>query len=148
MFAFTSTRKPRSVQAKHSEAFKSGLADDCRLRFPNPEKLSESLYGIVYYFHKVPTELDADNLSKPIWDSLEGLLYRDDKIIKLRYSGIYDLRNSALEVLDITKIPEFVFDEFIDRVSSEPHILIYRARKVRLQDVPVRLRSEGCVTWS
>jgi Holliday junction resolvase RusA-like endonuclease len=130
MFAFVSTCKPRSVQAKRSESYKSGLVADCRHRFPNPEKLTGALYGIVYYFHRVPTELDADNLSKPIWDSLEGLLYNDDKIIKLRYSGVYDLRSSAIEVLDITKIPEFVIDEFVECVSSASHLLYIELGKL------------------
>ena len=81
------------------------------------------MYGKVYYFHWESTQLDADNLSKPIWDALEGLAYEDDSIIKLRHAGIIDLRETDLQQFDLTSIPDDVADSFLDMVGSEKHIL-------------------------
>ncbi len=67
--------------------------------------------------------MDADNLSKPIWDALEGVLYKDDSIIKYRTAGIFDLRSSSLELLDFTLMPEYVVYDFLTRLDDSDHIL-------------------------
>ena len=46
------------------------------------------LYGQVYFFTSDDTDLDADNLSKPVWDALIGTVYDDDKQIVSRTSTI------------------------------------------------------------
>ena len=35
------------------------------------------LYGQVYFFTSDGTDLDADNISKPVWDALIGSIYED-----------------------------------------------------------------------
>lgn len=46
------------------------------------------LYGQVYYFTSDGTDLDADNISKPVWDALIGTVYEDDKQIVQRTSTV------------------------------------------------------------
>ena len=46
------------------------------------------LYGQVCFFTSEGTDLDADNISKPVWDALEGIVYENDKQIVLRTSTI------------------------------------------------------------
>lgn len=53
-----------------------------------PFGVDQSLYGIVYLFANYPTRMDSDNLSKPLWDALQGILYQDDVNIRLRVAGI------------------------------------------------------------
>jgi hypothetical protein len=85
--------------------------------------VSEQLYGLVYYLHAKPTDLDADNLSKPIWDALEGLVYEDDKIIRHRRSGVIDLRTKDLRAFDLSALPDNVASALMSAVGSEEHIL-------------------------
>lgn len=46
------------------------------------------LYGQVYFFTSDGTDLDADNISKPVWDALIGTIYEDDKQIVQRTSTV------------------------------------------------------------
>lgn len=46
------------------------------------------LYGQVYFFTSDGTDLDADNISKPVWDALIGTVYDDDKQIVQRTSTV------------------------------------------------------------
>ncbi|WP_420265024.1 RusA family crossover junction endodeoxyribonuclease [Candidatus Magnetominusculus dajiuhuensis] len=55
----------------------------------------DNIYGIFYYFYrtvskydkKKHSKLDTDNIIKPIWDSLRGLLYKDDNQLKFVIGG-------------------------------------------------------------
>jgi hypothetical protein len=123
MYAFISNIRPCSVRAKATERFKRAIREAFKSYYPSTDFVSNDLYGIVYYFHKKHNQLDADNLSKPIWDALEGILYEDDSIIKYRSAGIFDLRSSGLEILDITLIPEHVAYDFLERLNDSDHIL-------------------------
>lgn len=123
MYAFISNIRPCSVRAKTTEHFKKVIRNAFKSYYPYTELLSNDLYGVVYYFHKKHNQLDADNLSKPIWDALEGILYEDDSIIKYRIAGIFDLRSSGLEILDITLMPEQVAGDFLARLDDSDHIL-------------------------
>jgi len=86
------------------------------------------LYGIVYYFYKKNTGTDADNISKPLWDCLTGFLYSDDKQIKLRVAGCYDLSSSSqnqLTDLDVTGLPDDIRDELLEALSvgTAPYVV-------------------------
>jgi Holliday junction resolvase RusA-like endonuclease len=80
MYAFLVNQRPCSVRAKMTDRFKASIQRAFQYYWPTKPLVSNALYGIVYYFHKTPTQLDADNISKPIWDALEGILYEDDAI--------------------------------------------------------------------
>lgn len=51
-------------------------------------KKGTELYGQVCFFTSDGTDLDADNISKPIWDALVGTVYEDDKQIISRTSTV------------------------------------------------------------
>ena len=117
MIGFLCPIRPRSINAKKvksTEKYKELVRDCLKRYYPNsPVQNDEKLYGIVYYFYKRKTDIDADNLSKPIWDALRTVLYNDDRIIKLRYAGLYDL-NNAVTKLDFTKMPKAVYMDFLN----------------------------------
>lgn len=52
------------------------------------------LYAQVYYFHKGKRDIDTDNLSKPVIDSLCKIVYEDDSLISVRRAVKVDLRDS------------------------------------------------------
>lgn len=99
MKAFLLKRKPKSVQSKTKSKYQEYLREAYN-EYCDSDAFEEfPLYGKVYYFHRENTRLDADNLSKPVWDALEGLAYEDDSVIKLRHAGIIDLRKRTWNCL-------------------------------------------------
>ena len=57
------------------------------------------LYGQVYFFTSDGTDLDADNISKPVWDALIGTIYEDDKQIVQRTSTvIYTKKHDLIQI--------------------------------------------------
>ncbi|MGA9656431.1 MAG: hypothetical protein WBV96_21215 [Polyangia bacterium] len=81
------------------------------------------LYGLVYYLHAKPTQLDADNVSKPVWDALEGIGYRDDEVIKHRRAGLIDLRSKDLHTFDLSGMPDSVAAALISAVGVHDDII-------------------------
>lgn len=51
-----------------------------------------NLYARVYYFHKGPRQIDADNLSKPVLDALSKIVYEDDNLVIDRQAVKINLR--------------------------------------------------------
>ena len=46
------------------------------------------LYAKAFFFTSDGVNVDTDNISKPIWDALNGLLYDDDCNIVLRMASV------------------------------------------------------------
>jgi hypothetical protein len=123
MYAFVASTRPRSVQAKKTLHYKNELVHAFQRYVPAPRQLDGPLYGVVYYFHNVPTETDADNISKPVWDSLEGLAFENDRNVKLRIAGIHDLAKAGLDTLDLSPMPQDLATDLSNLVASRDHIL-------------------------
>jgi hypothetical protein len=81
------------------------------------------LYGLVYYFHRVKTELDADNLSKPVWDSLVGAAYADDELIRLRIAGVYEVTEMSMEALILDRMPSPLAERLVQLLERHNHVL-------------------------
>lgn len=57
------------------------------------------LYGQVFFFTSDGTDLDADNISKPVWDALIGTIFEDDKQIVQRTSTvIYTKKHNLIQI--------------------------------------------------
>jgi len=123
MHVFLTDLAPRSVNAKQTQKYKQGILEAFKRYCGSDDPLTGDLYGVVYYFHNVPTRLDADNMSKPVWDALQKAAYRDDGAIKLRSAGIFDLRSEPIEILDLSDMPDSVWADFIKMIDKEKHIL-------------------------
>ena len=137
MYAFLSDLIPRSIQTKnrrHLERYRENIRSAFREHYVDAELLSVSLYGIVYYFHRSPTTLDADNISKPIWDALEAVAYSNDNMVKLRTAGFFDLGLETIDVLELSEIPDSVFDDFLKMIDNkEEHILYIEIGKMNYE---------------
>lgn len=82
------------------------------------------LYGLVYHFYQSQTDfIDADNLSKPIWDCLQGVLFFDDRQVKMRIAGSFDLENSDLAVIDFSGLSEHTAAALLKAFETEEHVL-------------------------
>jgi hypothetical protein len=123
MTAFVCTARPRSVNAKGTATYQQLLRDAFAFFHEAHVPADEPKYGLAYYFHARPTELDADNLSKPIWDALEGLCYADDRSIRDRRSGTVDLRSNDFHAFNLSRLPDDVAAALINAIGAEDHIL-------------------------
>lgn len=125
MISFLCDFRPRSVQAKSTSRYKEAIRKSFKDFYPNHDiLLNNDLYAISYYFHKRKTELDADNMSKPIWDALQDLLYEDDRIIKLRYAGTCKIGNEGdISNIDVTKIPDHILEKFLELTECSDDII-------------------------
>ena len=124
MYVFLVNKQPKSVNARYTDKYKQEIKKTFLSDYGAITPLSDTLYGICYYFHNKPSTMDADNLSKPIWDALEEIVYTDDKIIKLRISGMIDLKkHHESTTIDFTYLPVKIFARFIDMMDTEDHIL-------------------------
>lgn len=57
------------------------------------------LYGHVCFFTSDGTDLDVDNISKPVWDALKNTIYDDDKQVVMRSSAIvYKARHDMIPI--------------------------------------------------
>ena len=122
MKAFICCKRPRSINAKASETFKSFIREAYEKYCGDPPDESV-LYSRIYYFKNVPHQLDADNLSKPIVDALQGYAFSDDAHVELRQSGVIDLRRDDISGFDISGMPEAVVDDFVQSIGSEDHLI-------------------------
>ncbi|HEX6747593.1 MAG TPA: RusA family crossover junction endodeoxyribonuclease [Longimicrobium sp.] len=123
MYAFVASTRPRSVQAKKTLHYKNEIVRAFQRYVPAPAQLDGPLYGVVYYFHNVPSETDADNISKPVWDCLEGLAFENDRSIRLRIAGMHDLSLGGIEALDTRLVPEEVVPDLRELVEAADHVL-------------------------
>jgi len=127
MKKFIFRRQPKGYQG--SKTFKTKASKikyatdlkDALLEFNSNDLLEDDLYGIVYYFHKTKTGTDADNISKPIWDALKGVLFEDDKKIKLRIGGIIDLSKDGINMIDVSSMGGKVAAELVRSFNTSDH---------------------------
>lgn len=124
MYTFLSTIEPRTNRADKNMPYQKGLQRAFRNVYPNAGVLEGDLYAASYYFHRRKTQIDADNLSKPILDSLNGLAYEDDFQIKVRYSGTFDL-GRPVGVLDLDQIPQPTLQQLLGFLESNQRHVLY-----------------------
>ena len=69
-------------------------------RFP----ADEELYARVYFFMSDGVNIDCDNISKPIWDAVRGLVYEDDRNIEFRTASVIDVNIHPFNIIDTSSI--------------------------------------------
>lgn len=88
------------------------------LSMPKVPQIIGSLQAKVFYLHRVPDYKDADNISKPLWDSLNNHAYQDDKQIKYLETLKIDINTPDIFQLDITEIEDTELQSLLDFLSN------------------------------
>ncbi len=126
MYNFILKRRPLSFNNSKGSA-KTQYGNDLRSAFstqnPAAIKLNNNLYALIYYFYNEYIKIDTDNLSKPIWDHLNGLAYNDDEQIKIRTAGSFDLTQQDIDLLNFTGLSGSVVTDLLDAFDNEDHIV-------------------------
>ena len=126
MHSFILKKKPHSFNAnrgKKKDNYIAHIRGSFKSFYSEHTRLNGDLYGSLYYFYKKDLGLDTDNLSKPIWDSLSDFLYQDDKQIKLRIAGSFDISKNDFKILDISGLPGNLLTALLDAFDTEDHIV-------------------------
>ncbi len=103
--------------------YKNALQTSFRAYNPTHTLINNDLYATVYYFFNKNLNLDADNLSKPVWDCLTGFVFADDKQIKIRTAGSFDLTNGDYNVIDFSGLKGSLVTDLLDAFDNEDHIV-------------------------
>ncbi len=90
---------------------------------PTPAMLRGELYGKALYFYTKDKRIDADNLSKPLWDCLTGFLFEDDFQVKIRTAWSFDLTRNDFNILDFSGLRGEVVTGLIEAFENEEHIV-------------------------
>ncbi len=125
IYAFISSSAPRSINAQRKRAYISGLVTSFRRFHPADPPLSGALYGFVYYFHRAQSTIDADNLSKPVWDALRQIAYADDGQIEFRAAGLFNLQSDQFESLDVSRVPDPVLEALLGTLDAPNDHILY-----------------------
>jgi Holliday junction resolvase RusA-like endonuclease len=129
MYSFVLKRKPKSYNGwnKASKMSKDNYKKAIEEAFEKfnriSEPLTDDLYGVLYHFFKEDRQMDADNLSKPIWDCLTGFLYLDDSQVKLRIAGSFKLSQIDVDILNLADLPKPILDELLEAFENHDHIV-------------------------
>jgi hypothetical protein len=127
LVAFACPVRPISVNARPTvrkrETYRNKLLEAFKEAVEDLAMLDDLPYGVVYLFSLHDRGYDADNISKPLWDALRGVAYRDASAVRLRVAGVLDMRTMDLASLDLTTIPERTTKGLLDLLGKEAHVL-------------------------
>jgi hypothetical protein len=121
-FAMVAPVRPVSVQSKRgTPGFIASLRVMAATNFAGRRMLEGDLYARIIWFHDRQNG-DVDNIIKPILDALEGVVYRDDRLIVKCSSERVDLRQTYR--LSDAGVPSELYDELVALLGrNHPHIL-------------------------
>lgn len=77
----------------------------------------QKLYSNIIYFHRVSNDIDADNLSKPILDALNTVVYNDDVQILKRTAMKIDLNSDYS--LSNENIPDAWYNKLLEMINDD-----------------------------
>ncbi|XXY49764.1 RusA family crossover junction endodeoxyribonuclease [Sorangium sp. So ce269] len=108
---------PVSSQAKDRdklEQWKRRIALAARDAIKEEDELYEECRGILVYFYFGSTDLDVDNIIKPVADALNGIAYYDDTIV-----SEWIARKTDLGRTEVVDPPATLLEHFVEWVGTE-----------------------------
>lgn len=79
---------------------------------------TEELYARVYFFTSDGVNVDADNISKPIWDAVNGIAYVDDRKIVMRTAAVVDVNTHPFNTIDTSGMSGAVAADLIQGLTE------------------------------
>ena len=143
MYSFILSSQPKSYNARKTDAYQNRIKVAFRTAYSTHQLIDQDLYGLVYHFYKVDIGIDADNISKLIWDSLKGVAFVDDSQVKLRVAGSFDLTSNDLVTLDLSGLAEAMISSLLEAIESEDHVLYVECGKFSMNLIRLNLESNG-----
>lgn len=134
-FSFVYSGKPESYNAdsKRKQVYKKRLSSAYKRRFSGMIAGKE-LYAAIYYFYREDVGLDPDNISKPAWDALNTVGYKDDKMIKIRTAVAIDLSKYDIVDFDQDNMPSDVLTDLVQSIADNNHTLYIEVGEIDKYD--------------
>lgn len=79
---------------------------------------NEELYARVYFFTSDGVNVDCDNISKPIWDAVRGLVFVDDRSIVFRTATVIDVNIHPFNIIDTSTIDGAVAADLMQGLAA------------------------------
>ena len=79
---------------------------------------NEELYARVYFFTSDGVNVDCDNISKPIWDAVRGLVFVDDRSIVFRTATVIDVNIHPFNIIDTSSIDGAVAADLMQGLAA------------------------------
>ncbi|WP_020603382.1 RusA family crossover junction endodeoxyribonuclease [Spirosoma spitsbergense] len=145
MYSFIISTRPKSYNSKKSLAYENQLRVTYSANYPIHVPVETDLYGLVHHFFRRDIGIDADNLSKPVWDALRGLLFADDKQVKLRIAGSFNLSTNDFTTIDFSGLSGSMITSLLDALQEETdeHILYVECGKFTTDMIKLNLERNG-----
>lgn len=125
MINFVVSTKPQSYNARKKEAYTTNLQREFQnqnlghIKYP----LAEKLYGLIYYFFNTDLGLDCDNISKPIWDALNVLVYDDDRQVITRTANSINMNIHDIRLIDFTGVDGETITAITSSILANEHTI-------------------------
>jgi Holliday junction resolvase RusA-like endonuclease len=128
MVNFLLMRKPHSYNSwkgtsQKGQNYKNALHQALHFYNSVVEISSQNVYVLVYYFYKEYLGIDADNISKPIVDCLQDVLYANDKQVEMRIAVASDLNISSFKQIDFSRFSPQIASDLVQAFEDSLHIL-------------------------
>ena len=126
MLNFIHIGKPNSYNSNIGNKkirYKAKIENSLKQYYPHCTVQNGEMYASVFYFFNKDVNLDTDNISKPIIDSLCGVLFIDDKQVKVRTAGSFNLSIGDYSLIDFSGLEGDFVADLVDAFLNEEHIL-------------------------
>lgn len=117
-----------SKDAKNKAAYQSKICSALIRKYKGSVPMfpaDKELYARVYFFTNNGVNIDCDNISKPVWDAVNGLLYVDDRKIVLRTAAVIDLNAHPFNIIDTSMIEGAVAADLSQCISEDDVKCLY-----------------------
>lgn len=111
---------PASLQSstKYRDRWRALVEETGRRFIREEDEIYDECRGILVYFHFGKTDLDVDNIIKPVSDALCGIAYGDDKIVSEWVARKTDLSTTVL-----VDPPDILADQLEDWLAKKQHFV-------------------------
>lgn len=126
MLNFIHIGKPNSYNSNTGNKkirYKADIENSLRQYHPSCTIQNGEVYASIFYFFNKDKNLDTDNISKPIIDSLCGVLFNDDKQVKIRTAGSFNLSVGDFNLIDFSGLDGQLVADLVDAFFNEDHII-------------------------
>ncbi len=107
------SKNKAKYQAKIRSAFLRKYSGNVPMFSPN-----DDLYARAYFFTSDGVNVDSDNISKPIWDAVNNLVYVDDRKIVMRTAAVIDVNMHSFNQIDTELIDSDVAADLMQNLTD------------------------------
>ena len=115
------------MQAVNVQNYKKRLIEEFKnqgISFPGTP-FSSALYSKIIYIHLAKTDIDVDNLSKPLVDAFKGIFYDDDGVINHRVCSKISYDDFIAYEINLKSLPSEIIERFDTYLEGKNEHILY-----------------------